>query len=132
MSWMCPAWGPSGRAWLHSWDADIRNRCCFPFWEPFNLFYFHVPNTDYFFTIRDFKKPPSLCIPNLLLFICPRIMDTENRCVVAMGEGEGSGMDREFEVSRCKLLHLEWISSEVLLSSTGNHIQSPGTDHHGK
>ena len=26
----------------------------------------------------------------------------------------GRGIDREFRVSRCKLLHLEWISSEVL------------------
>ena len=27
----------------------------------------------------------------------------------------GSRMDREFGVSRCKLLHLEWIGNEVLL-----------------
>ena len=40
---------------------------------------------------------------------------TENRFVVAKGEGGGSGMDREFGASRCKLLHLEWISNEVLL-----------------
>ena len=26
-----------------------------------------------------------------------------------------SGMDWEFGVSRCKLLHLEWISNEILL-----------------
>ena len=38
-------------------------------------------------------------------------------------------MDREFEVSRCKVLHLEWISNEVLLYSTGNHIKSLGVDH---
>ena len=29
--------------------------------------------------------------------------------------GGGSGVDREFGVSRCKLLHLEWISNEILL-----------------
>ena len=29
-------------------------------------------------------------------------------------------MDEEFEVSRCKLLHLEWIHNEVLLHRTGN------------
>ena len=40
------------------------------------------------------------------------------------GEGGGSGMDVEFGVSRCKLLHLEWISNEVLLYSTGNCIKS--------
>ena len=35
--------------------------------------------------------------------------------------GGGSGVDWEFGVSRCKLLHLEWISKEVLLYSTGNY-----------
>ena len=43
-----------------------------------------------------------------------RVMDMENRLVVAKGDG-GSGMDQEFGVSRCKLLHLEWISDEILL-----------------
>ena len=52
--------------------------------------------------------------------------------MVAKGEGEGSGMDREFVVDRCKLLHLEWINNKVLLYITGNYIQSPGTDHDGK
>ena len=46
-------------------------------------------------------------------------------------EGGGSGMDRGFGVSRCKLLHLEWISNEVLLYSTGNSIQSLWRDHNG-
>ena len=36
--------------------------------------------------------------------------------------GGGIGMDWEFEVSRCKLLHLEQISNEILLYSTGNYI----------
>ena len=31
-----------------------------------------------------------------------------------------SGMDLEFGVIRYKLLHLEWISNEILLCSTGN------------
>ena len=49
------------------------------------------------------------------------------------GGGEGSGMDREFVwVGRCNLLHLEWISNEVLLYSTGNYMQSLGTEHDGK
>ena len=47
-----------------------------------------------------------------------------NRLVVAKGEREGSRMDWEVGVSRCKLLHLEWISNEILLYSTGNYIQS--------
>ena len=51
--------------------------------------------------------------------------------MVAMGEEEGSGMDWEFGVSRCKLLFLEWISNEVLLYSVGNYMRSLGIDHDG-
>ena len=41
-----------------------------------------------------------------------------------------SEMAWEFCVSRCKLLHLEWIISyEVLLYSTGNYIQSLVIEH---
>ena len=36
------------------------------------------------------------------------------------GGGGGSGTDWEFGDSKCKLLHLEWIS--ILLYSTGNYI----------
>ena len=43
------------------------------------------------------------------------ITDLENKFVVAKGEGGGSGMDGEFGVHGCKLFHLEWKSSEVLL-----------------
>ena len=52
--------------------------------------------------------------------------------MVAKGKVGGSGMDREFGVGRCKLLHLEWLSTEVLLYSTGNYIQSLGVDHDGR
>ena len=45
------------------------------------------------------------------------------------GEGGGSGMDWRFGVSRCKLLHLEWISNEVLLYSAGDDIHSLGIDY---
>ena len=38
-------------------------------------------------------------------------------------------MDGEFGAGRCKLLRFEWISNEVLLYSTGNHIQSFGIEH---
>ena len=40
------------------------------------------------------------------------------------GGGGGSGLDWEFGVNRCKRLHLEWISNEILLYSPGNYIQS--------
>ena len=45
----------------------------------------------------------------------------EQTCGCQRGK-EGSGMDWEFGVSRCKLLHLESISNEILLYSTGNYI----------
>ena len=38
------------------------------------------------------------------------------------GERGGREMDWEFGVSRCKLLHLEWISKEIQLYGTGNYI----------
>ena len=44
----------------------------------------------------------------------------------------GWGVGWEFGVSRCKLLHLEWISNEGLLYSTGNYIQSLVIDHDGR
>ena len=50
-----------------------------------------------------------------------RLRDIENRLVFAEREGVGSRMDGEFGVGRCKLCHLEWISNEVLLHSTGNY-----------
>ena len=61
-----------------------------------------------------------------------RLTDKENRLVVAKGHEVWHGMDLEFGVGRCKLLHLEWISQEVLLYSEGNSIQSLGIDHDGK
>ena len=47
------------------------------------------------------------------------------------GTGGESGRDGEFGVSRCKLFHLEWLSNEVLLYSTGNSIQSLVMEHDG-
>ena len=47
-----------------------------------------------------------------------KLMDLENRLVVA----KGSGIDWKSGVDRCKLLHLEWISNETLLYSTGKYI----------
>ena len=60
------------------------------------------------------------------------LSDMENILVVAKGEEGGSGMDWEFRVNRCKLVHLEWINNEVLQYSIGSYIQSPGIDHDGK
>ena len=60
------------------------------------------------------------------------VMDTENRLVVAKGEGVGEGMEWEVGVSRCKLLYREWINNKVLLYSTENYIQYPMISHNGK
>ena len=51
-----------------------------------------------------------------------KIMDLENRLVVAWGEGGGSGMDWELGVNGCKLLLLEWNNNEILLCSTENYV----------
>ena len=59
-----------------------------------------------------------------------RLTDVETRLVVA--KSRESGMDWEFGVGRCKLLHLEWINNEVLLYSSGNYIQSLGIEHDGR
>ena len=52
--------------------------------------------------------------------------------MVAKGEGEGEGIHWEFAVDRCKLLSVGWITHQVLLQSTGNYIQYPVINHHGK
>ena len=46
--------------------------------------------------------------------------------------GGGSEEDGESGVGRCKLLHLEWISNDVLPYSTGNYIQPLGIEHNGR
>ena len=56
----------------------------------------------------------------------------DSRLGVAKGEGGQCGRDGEFGVSRCKLFHSEWTSSEVLLYSTGNYSQSLGLEHDGR
>ena len=37
-------------------------------------------------------------------------------------QGGENGMDWEFEVNRCKLLPVEWVSNDILLYSTVNYI----------
>ena len=58
----------------------------------------------------------------------------EKTCDCHGGRREGVGWMEfeEFEIDRCKLLHLEWISNGVLLYSTGNNVQSLGLEHDGR
>ena len=48
-----------------------------------------------------------------------KLMDLENKLWYQEGGG-GSGKYWESGVKRRKLLHLEWISNEILLYSTGS------------
>ena len=41
-------------------------------------------------------------------------------------------MDGEFEVSRCKLLHFEWINNKFLWYNTGKYNKSLVVDHAGR
>ena len=59
-----------------------------------------------------------------------KLMDLgEQTCGCQGGKG-GNRMDWEFGVNRCKLLHLKWISNEILLFSPGN-IPSQVMEHDG-
>ena len=59
-----------------------------------------------------------------------KLMEVEKGLVVAKGKGrEWGGLGAW--VNRCKLLHLQWISNEILLYSAGNSIQSLVMEHDG-
>ena len=51
--------------------------------------------------------------------------------MVAKEVGGGRGMEWTIQVSRCKLLYIEWIH-KVLQYSTENYIQYPMINHNGK
>ena len=55
----------------------------------------------------------------------------QNRLAVAKGEGGRRGMAWEPGISRCELVHTEWIS-KVPLYSTGNYSRHPVTSQNGK
>ena len=52
--------------------------------------------------------------------------------MVAKWERGESRMNKELGVGRCKLLHLEGMSKEVLLHSTGNYIQTLQIEYDGR
>ena len=56
--------------------------------------------------------------------ICKKETDhghAEQTCGWQREEGGGNWIDGEFGVGKCELLYLEWISTGVLLYSTGNY-----------
>ena len=50
----------------------------------------------------------------------------------SQGGGSWGRMEWEVGISRCKLLNIEWIHTEVLVYSTENYIQCPMINHNGK
>ena len=48
------------------------------------------------------------------------------------GTGGSRGMDWEFEISRFKLVYLEWINNKILSYSTRNYVQYPVINCNGK
>ena len=55
-----------------------------------------------------------------------------NRHRLPSGKGGGGQMDWGFGISRCQLLHMEWINNKVLLYSIRNYMQYPMIKHNGK
>ena len=66
------------------------------------------------------------------LYKTESLIDTKDRLVVAKEELRWVWKDWEFVVSRCKLLHIQWINSEVLQYSAGSNTQYPGVNYKGK
>ena len=105
---------------------------------------------EYLYNAKKFQKYSHACIHAFIystniygvLLKCQALgtlwwEKRENPCPCEaqslMGDsGGGGGMNWEFSVSRCKLLHIEWMDNKVLLYSTGNYIQCPGINHNGK
>ena len=56
-------------------------------------------------------------------------METDSQ---TRGGCQGGGEVGEFEVSRSKLVHIEWIQNKVPLSSMGNYSQYFEINHNGK
>ena len=54
----------------------------------------------------------------------------EQTCGCQWG-GVSGGRDWEFRISRCKLVHVEWINIKVLLYSTGKYIRYLMINHNG-
>ena len=45
---------------------------------------------------------------------------------------ERRGKDRDFGISKCKLVYTGWINNKILLYRTGNYIQYPVINQNGK
>ena len=61
-----------------------------------------------------------------------RLTDIESRLWWPKCREGRWGMEQEFEISRYKLLYIEWINNKVLLHSTDNYIQYSVINNNGK
>ena len=52
-----------------------------------------------------------------------QVMAKDRRLMIPWGDGGGSGMDGQFGIFGCKLLHLEWMGNGDLLYGTGNCVR---------
>ena len=52
-----------------------------------------------------------------------RLIELENELIVAVGQGWGEGIVREFGMDIYTLLYLKWINNKDLLYSTLNSVQ---------
>ena len=56
----------------------------------------------------------------------------EKTCGCQRGLWGGEGLDWDFEISKCKLLYIEWMNNKALLYNTGNCIQHSLINHNEK
>ena len=72
---------------------------------------------------QDFSDPSR---DSIVLF------SSQETSVPVVLRGGEKGMNREFGISRCKLLYIEWIKSKFLQYSIGNCIQYTVINYSGK
>ena len=78
--------------------------------------------------LNEVRKTNSISLTCGITYMTQMNLSTEKKQTHGLGEqtsgcqteGRRSEMDWEFGVNRWKLSHLEWISNESLLYSTGN------------
>ena len=75
---------------------------------------FSVPTISWYFYHDKLFMVPCIKIHKMKLY--ESYMSKADRVC-------GGGKDWEPEVSRCKLLHINWINNKSLLYSTGNYVQ---------
>ena len=84
---------------------------------------------------KSLRQKCAWCVQKISLeSVSKQKMEDEYReqIVIAKGKGGRSVMDGEFGAGRYKLLHLKWISIEILLYSTGKYMHSLWVEYDGR